>query len=481
MSDSKASNFFYYFSSKIVSVVIAFIRGFIIPGYFGPKVYGIISLLRLVKIALGFSNMSMGSAYFRLSPEIKNSPNGKIKLNILENNVFSFLVTSGLIGTAITILIPFLFKREDIGLQNIMIYCFSITAFQHLATMFGSVYSTETYINKRFKIISLLNVIQPVLSLILTLSTIFIWHIYGVFISELIAIIVVQYIYYRKSAIKPIFQIKIKEMGETFRYAFPFFMADIGWYLIRFSDRTIISIYLPLESLGIFSFAANLTYHMRIATRSIGEVISPYFFERLSEEKSIHNMKSMIMQYTSSIAAIGGLIYINGIMIAPLIEHVLPDYSESIVIMKILLLVAYIVAIPWLQILLLGSPRVGKQKYVTITLFVSAIINIVTSTSLVKLGYGISGIAIGTLISNTIQTILYLILSHPIYLKRMEVYFYSKLIIPFLLFNSFHYYFAPKNILHYITLALIMSVNIFWILVYKPELIYLYEKLKVKK
>ena len=105
-------------------------RGFLVPGYLAPKMYGVISLLHLVKIALGFSNMSMGGAYFRLALDMKGKKEEESRLRILENNVFSFLTISAVLGTIATFLILVIFKREDIGLQKLMIFCFSITALQ---------------------------------------------------------------------------------------------------------------------------------------------------------------------------------------------------------------------------------------------------------------------------------------------------------------------------------------------------------------
>lgn len=470
MAESKVKNFIYIASSKCISVFVAFVRGFLVPGYLGPKMYGVISLLHLVKIALGFFNMSMGGAYFRLTLDMKGKKEEESKLRTLENNVFSFLAISAVLGTIVTFFIPFIFKREDIGLQKLMIFCFSITALQHFFTLMGSFFYTVNYIDKRFKLISMLNAMQPVLSLILILSTIFYWKIYGVFLAELIAVIVVQSIYFYKSRVKPKFSINGAELKKTFLYALPFFTADIGWYFIRFSDRTIISIYLPLEELGIFSFAANLTYHLRIATRAIGEVISPYFFELLGKEKILFNLAGRIKNYTKGIAATGGLIYLNAIIFCPLIKFVLPKYVDSIIVLKILLIVAYVISIPWLQTLLLGSPKVRKQKYVTITLFISGVINVGVSIFLLKIGFGIVGIAVGTLIANIVQTTLYLSLSHHLYMRFRETFFYLKLFFPIFLLILALFIFEEKTLICFRNGILVLFLNAVWVLYFRKEL-----------
>ncbi len=469
MAESKVKNFIYVFGSKFISFIVVLVRGFLVPGYLGPKMYGIISLLRLIKVGLGFSSMSMGGAYFRLTLDMKGKREEN-KLRTLENNTFSFLTISAVSGTIATFVIPFVFKREDIGLQKLMIFCFSITAFQHFFILIGGFFNTVNYIDKRFKLISMLNVLQPVLSLILVLSTIFYWKIYGVFLAELAAVIVVQSIYFCKSSVRPKFSINGVELKKTFLYALPFFLADIGWYLIRFSDRTIISLYLPLEALGIFSFAANITYHLRIATRSIGEVVSPYFFELLGKEKILFNLAERIKDYTGGVAAAGGLVYLNAIIFCPLIRFILPEYVDSIIVLKILLIVAYVIAIPWLQTLLLGSPRVRKQKYVTITLFISAGINLIVSIYLLKIGFGIVGVAIGTLIANTVQTIFYFSLSHRIYMRFPETFFYLKLFLPIFLFLLAFFVFKEKTLISLRNGILVLLLNAAWILHFRKEL-----------
>jgi O-antigen/teichoic acid export membrane protein len=433
-SISKKENFLIYFSSKVVSVLLTILRGFLVPGYLGPKLYGIISLLNIVKIILGFSNLGFNSAFFRLAPLLSNKKSDEIELKILSNNVFSFLIISGIIGTIITFLLPLIFLQNDPEIQSIMVFCFSITAVQHFIVLLTGYYNTLHYINKNFRLISFFNILQPTLALIIILSTIFIWGIYGVFFAEFIAAVVIFFIYWKKTIEKPQFGFNYRKFIKTMHYAFPFFLADIGWFLIRFSDKTIILIYLSLSELGLFSFATNIAYNSRIITQSIGEVISPYFFQLLANENNLFNLAPRIKEYTVTVAAVGSLIFMNAMLVSPLIFLILPDYSGSSTVLKLLFILAYVISIPWLQSLLLGSPKVNKQKIVTIILYFSGFTNIILSIILLKIGYGLNGVALGTLIANIIQSLLYFRFSHSLYLKNYEFPFYLKVFSPLLLF-----------------------------------------------
>lgn len=466
---SKKENFFIYSSSKAASVLIAVFRGFLVPGYLGSKLYGVISLLNIVKIILGFSNLGVNSAFFRLVPSISPKKSNENEIKILSNNVFSFLVISGLIGTIITFLLPLIFLQNDPEIRSIMVFCFSITAVQHLIVFLTGYYNTLHYINKNFRLISFLNILQPTVALIIILSTIFFLGIFGVFIAEFIAVTVIFFIYWKKTIEKPRFGFNYPKLIKTMQYAFPFFLADIGWFFIRFSDKTIILIYLTLSELGLYSFATNIAYNSRIITQSIGEVISPYFFQLLADENNLFNLAPRIKEYTVTVAAVGGLIYMNAMLASPLIFLILPDYSDSLIVLKLLFILAYVISIPWLQSLLLGSPRVNKQKIVTIILYFSGFINIFLSIFLLKMGYGLNGIALGTLIANIIQSILYFRFSHSVYLKKFEFPFYLKVFSPLLLFAIVFIVHTSNKLSIEGNLSLFLIVNLLWLTFYFKE------------
>lgn len=305
----KIKNIAYIFSSKAIIFAIGIIRGFFVPGYLGPSMYGIIQLLRLVKTVLGFSNLGFGQAYIRLVPNIKNDWNYEKEKRELQNTVFSFLVISSTLGMLVTLLIPFFFRQDSLDMQRLMLFCFSITALTHFFTLTGSFFYTTHYINKNFPLISKLSVFQAALSFGLVMSTIFFWKIYGVFLAELAAVIVIQAIYLYRVKIHVRFKLKWENFKSVFKFAFPFFLSNVGFHFARLTDRTIITIFLSLKDLGIYGFALNLSNQLRIITISMNTVLTPYILDELSGEKEeIFKRSRKIKSYTHSICILSALI-----------------------------------------------------------------------------------------------------------------------------------------------------------------------------
>ena len=103
----KEKNIVYVALSRFLSFAIGIVRGILVPGYLGPRLYGVIGLLKLVKVILGFSSLGMDQGYMRLKVECQqNRAANKISQKALEDNVFTFLIIAGVSGTAATIFLP---------------------------------------------------------------------------------------------------------------------------------------------------------------------------------------------------------------------------------------------------------------------------------------------------------------------------------------------------------------------------------------
>jgi O-antigen/teichoic acid export membrane protein len=279
------------FSSKAVAFLVGIVRGYFVPGYLGPKMYGVIHLLKLVKIILGFSSMGFDQAYMRLLPGIKNSSNPETETKELQNTIFSFLLISSILGMIITAFIPLFIKQDTPEMQRLMVFCFSITAVSHFFTLVGSFFVQTQYIAKNFPLISKLNVLQSLLSFGLIMATIFYWKIYGVFLAELVTVIVIQGIYFYQTKIHLQFQLRWEKFKEIFKFSFPFFLSQVGFHFVRLTDRTVITLFLSLKDLGLYGFALNLSNQLRMVSVSINEVMTPHFLEEISTLDSLIKKK----------------------------------------------------------------------------------------------------------------------------------------------------------------------------------------------
>ena len=296
------------FTSKVFVFLIGIVRGGVVPGYLGPKMYGIIQLLSIVKTVLGFTDIGFKQAYIRLLPGYENSKSSEVEKITLQNNVFSFLLISSTLGMFITALIPFFVRNDNPEMQRLMVFCFSITAVSHFFTLVGSFFFQTQYISKNFPLISKLNVLQSLLSFGLIMSMVFYWKIYGVFLAELITVIVIQGIYCFRTKIHLHFQLRWRKFKEIFKFSFPFFLSNVGFHFVRLTDRTIITIFLSLKDLGLYGFALGLSNQLRLVSVSINEVVTPYFLDELASTKNFYNLSRGIKNHSLLLASVNSLI-----------------------------------------------------------------------------------------------------------------------------------------------------------------------------
>ncbi len=432
MSGEKTKNVGYIFGSKLISFFAGITRGFFVPAYLGPELYGVIGILKLVKIILGFLGSGMDQAYLRLGIDVREKADPLPQLKVLEDNVFSFFVIAAVAGMLGTMAVPFIFKRHDSYLQDLMIFCFFATAIQHLFQTVGLFYFQTMKIQRRFKFISFMNVLQPCIALILIIATVFKWKVKAVFMADLISVAVVQYLYFRKSGIIPRLKIHLKEFRKLAVYAIPFFITGICFYVFRFSDRTIIASFLPLKQLGLYSFAIGLAENSRLLSVSINEVNGPYVIQQISREKDMSNLAPTIKSYSYKLMLLNFVFAFTGIVLSPLIAYVLPDYAPSIFVLKLLLIIMVLRTFPLYQKMILGAPAINKQNHINIAMAISGVINVILSIILVKKGYGINGVVAATLAVHLLMACFYVVASERYYLKKKDPIFYIKMFFPVL-------------------------------------------------
>ena len=471
MSTEKTKNIGYIIISKTVAFCAGIVRGVFVPGYLGPQLYGVIGLLKLVKIILGFSSFGMDQAYFRLSIEHKDRAPEKKK--ILENNVFTFLFVSAVIGTFITLVLPFMFKQDNDAIQHVMIFCFGIIAIQHFFQIAGNFFFQTAYIDKRFKLISAMNILQPLIAVILILSTVFRWKIYAVFISDLIAIAVVQIWYFKSSRIRPRLRIHWKEFKATFKYAIPFFLAMICFYLFRFTDRTVIASFLSLRELGLYTFAIGIAESTRLLCVSINEVSSPFVVEQISKADEIRSISGEIITFTYKLVLLSTLVSLISIFLSPFLVVILPKYSEALIVLILLLINNFMRTFQLYQILILSAPRVNRQNHINIAMAAVGVFNVLLSIVLVKKGFGITGVVIATLLSNILMAVFYFAASQKYYLIDGKLKYYGKILFSLLVLLVFtalqrmDLKVSFKNIIHDMSIYVFLSVVL--ITVYRKE------------
>jgi len=151
-------------------------------------------------------------------------------------------------------------------------------------------------------------------------------------------------------------------------------------------------------------------------------------------------------------------------------------------VLKLLLINTYIITIPLYQILLLGSANIKKQNLINVSMATAGSINLGLSILMIKLGYGINGVAFSTVVSNFILVTMYFVFAHKYYLDTIEICFYLKIIIPLIslivVLTSSINIFDLKGGYSLQSIALVLFAGLLFIIPYRREFIFAFENVR---
>jgi len=469
-------NFLFLFSSKILLIAIGIARGLVIPGILGPELYGIVGVYYIIKDSLIYSTTGILGAYPHLYFSIKSKLNIEITLKQLHDTIFTLLCLIGLVFFSCTIIYSICFYHpSNNNYKDVVKIAVILSAFDFLITSVGIMFSTIAFVEKRFDIISRMQVIESIMSLTLTLGLIFIIKIYGIFISEIATIATIYFVYYVVSRYKVTINLNMRKIVSIIKFSIPFYIGNLTFYFMRMVDRAIVAKYLSLELMGIYTLALNLTDKLRMINITLNDTLRPYFIEAMNSIEDKEKLGIIIKKFNYITSCAGGLILVNSSYLLIFLDKILPKFTKSIPITQLIILSIITLMFIEPQTQLLSSYKLKKQMMLNIFRIISGFINILLCFLAIFLKIGLVGIVFSGLISNLLFCIIILSYTHKYYLYKVDLLYYIKMFVPqILLFLNIIYLNSFKfvSVLNTLTkvFPIIVVTNILLFMIYRIEI-----------
>ena len=147
----------------------------------------------------------------------------------------------------------------------------------------------------------------------------------------------------------------------------------------------------------------------------------------------LSNMKGFVVKPTLVFAySAPFLIGLTLLFVHLPITYLLPQYIKSITPLKILSFNVFLSTIPVMQGVLLSSTEINRQMQLSIVWALAIGLNIILNYFFIRANWGISGVALATVISRGSVTATYFVMAHKYYLKGFisSTGYYLKLIFP---------------------------------------------------
>ncbi|TKC56950.1 hypothetical protein FBD94_22395 [Pedobacter hiemivivus] len=297
------------------------IRGFVLAYYLGPYLLGIYGYLMLYQQYMSYTSFGIN---YSLNAELALLTVGqKQERKSLIDSAFSgVLLISGLlifIG-----IIAYGFKLKLFPFENSYKYAIIIVALTIL-THFQQVFVNIFRVNKKLKpvIVGELVLAVGLLVVIFFFEGIelinVLFYVWG--LSLLLIVLFYKIVYSEKITVN------FSKVRLLLKSGLPLLVYAFSYYLMGLMIRTLIGAFYPIEVMGYFSFANNITTAIMLGLDTVTWIIFPSIIARLADNNlSKDELQKYLVSFTNRLLVLVLIIVLLSIGSLPILFYILPKY-----------------------------------------------------------------------------------------------------------------------------------------------------------
>lgn len=392
-----------------------------------PEEYGTYGILILWLTYVGVAAPGIYTAASREMPVLLGQGKEKEALRV-QNISVSVELLYTILPVAVVIGVSSFY--EDTVMRTGLI----IVAMTYAAMRLSGIWASMNFIRERFNKVAVGTLIVAIASPAVALVSLHWLKVYALIIGPLAAYIVLSIYYLTRGPIGFRFTLDRREIIRLAKIGVVLQGLVIVLMLFRVVDRTVIASALPLEQLGLYVFAMGFLIYALSLFDDFTRVLQPVLWRHAGTAETIskgfkdtRRIAVYLALGTSLIIPLSQLFFT---LIATLVTK---KYAGSIGIFNVLSYNLYLVATAIMPTLILNSSLVNKQKLTLIFYAVGLALSVGLDIMVVRLGYGVTGIAwvtIGT--QGLVTIILYYLIKNYLFDNTAEFRkFAGLMVIPF--------------------------------------------------
>ena len=321
---------------RYVTYFFQIIKGFLLAKVLGPELFGIFGIFLLVQQYLVYSNFGIQYA-LNIKLSVDNVNQSLLSKNIKAIIDSSFTLTSASAILLIITSLVLIYFNIDFNIvipkSHFIIGLLLVTILFHIQEVFLNIFR----IQKKFYVILTTEMIIAISSIIVIPFFKGIELLYAVIISWILSLLLsltifkVNYrnkINWNTNMIKPLLLVGL-----------PFLLYNLSFNLISMASRSFVAYNFTISEMGLFTFSVSLTTAIMLVFNSISWVIYPKLIAELSNsELSILNQEKLLFIVTKKTVSFVLVLVLGSFTCLPLIIYFLPEYSNSLDTVVILLI-----------------------------------------------------------------------------------------------------------------------------------------------
>lgn len=384
----------FLYVASYVAVFFRFIGGFITAGLLGPTMYGLRSVFGLVMEYEQFSEAGTMDGMIREVPYHRGRKEPATADQIV-NNVFSInILYAAIVGIVLLLTAVYLGQANYERIYIDFVLFLAIHIFLDKLLIF---YYTWLIVNKDSILLSKAKVLYQFAGAIFSVSFIYLYGLRGLFLGLFLADVITMLFLLHAVRQIPKIQLSKAVLAKVIKVGLPIMLIGLALLLLTSVDRIVIVAMLSEEMLGYFSIATILC---GLVYLTLGDVIDVIFFPRLMEKLGVSSDVAQLKKYLVEPTIITAyfvplLIGILFLSIHLPLTYLLPEYIPAINVSKTLILGSFFFCV--LNMSLLVCIALNKQVKVLFLSLAIVAVNGAFSYFFIRLGWGIDGVAIGTI------------------------------------------------------------------------------------
>ncbi len=362
--------------------------------FMGPAAMGVWSILQVILGYCGYANLGTTKAMARDYPYYRGRGN-HAQAEQLKDLVVTFSMVMSVIP-AVVILIYLVLQWHQLILPLRFGLLFMVGFL--FIERFSDVILDLLRADKKFILLSKVKVLDAVSGLLVTLILVSWWNIYGLVIGTALVTVGCLLFIYRTNPYQFNYVWESTALWRELKLGIPLIAATFLGTILKSLDKLIIAKELGFYEVGLYSIVTMVNNYMFSLPMAFSNVWYPYMQEEFGRQGGANGIKNYLLTPVFTLSILVPFLTGMAVFLMPLVAQVLlPKFMGGLPAMKIYLLGTFFVLLGQFS----GKFLVTLDKYLlNIPLLgVSAGLNYILNITFVKMGWGLEGVALGTLIS----------------------------------------------------------------------------------
>jgi len=418
-------------ASLLLSRLLLSIRGIIIPKFLGPNLYGIYNGLLILPDFLDHFHFGSLSALKREIPFCYGK-NDFIQAQRIRNLVFSQYMGTVLISTFFIFCVVTFFlsdRYSPLFIHVLWLVCPLIILQSFVDAYLENLLRTDN----RFDILSRSEIFKSLVGFLIMLFLIWFWHLYGLIASMILATSLKGIYIYFKTDYHFSLVWDFKELKRLLRIGFPIIFGLILLTFFNSLDRILILRYLDTQQLGYYALGLTFSKFLLIIQNGVYSVLEPNIYRLYGETGEVGDLKKIVWEPILIMSFLYPLILGLAYLVVPYVIRIfLPNYLPSLICSKIMILGSFFII--YTEGFYTFIVAINRQGLIIKITGLGILFSVALNYFFIQMGWGIMGVALGTVGTNMIMGIIYMLftVSHFSQGRRERIHLSFQLFFPVL-------------------------------------------------